>query len=653
MKTIPLFTFIILMLSCSRQSSNLEKALVFAGENRPQLEKVLNHYKKDAGDGLKYKAAVFLIENMPRYYSYEGWQIDSIKAVLSEQVRKKHLYALSSLIVDKDQIDKWKDFSYHNCKKVFDSHVITADYLIENIELAFQVWERYTWNKHLPFEDFCELILPYRIGDEPLENWRKQYYEFYSHLLDSLYNGSDVIEACDIIAQILNNEQFVQTKDFSLPHLGAEYLFNNRVGYCRDACDHIIYTMRSIGIPVAMDSYIYSPENRLGHSWNVVRDTTGNFLLTGYYVFDNKRKTRDDGRKKGKIYRSCFGIQKESIKGVSADQSVPPILRNRYMKDVSSDYTGENSLEVDFDSTSDSYAFLSVFSIDGWIAVDISKAKQKKAVFKNVETNLIYQVLGLNKYGQLKESGYPFLFRKDGVHYFMPDMTNITEVSIKRKYPLRFYTVISLNENMIGATIWGSNDLFFQKKNLLYQITDSIFTNRNIITFDTPVGYEYIRYQSPPGKPVELAEFCIYDNLNAEIPLQTSFVNELMPVHPQREDFALSNLVDGDPLSFFISSDKSAYLTFHLGKRTNINKIMFVPRNDENFIWPGDQYELFFHTGIDGWKSLGVQTAENSELRYQAPENALLWLRNLTRGREEQIFYIKEGKQVFVSDIAD
>jgi hypothetical protein len=29
------------------------------------------------------------------------------------------------------------------------------------------------------------------------------------------------------------------------------------------------------------------------------------------------------------------------------------------------------------------------------------------------------------------------------------------------------------------------------------------------------------------------------------------------------------------------------------------------------------------------------------------PENALLWLRNHTRGREEQVFYIKDGKQVF------
>ena len=34
-------------------------------------------------DPEKLKAAKFLISNMPHWYSYEGWQLDSIKPVLS------------------------------------------------------------------------------------------------------------------------------------------------------------------------------------------------------------------------------------------------------------------------------------------------------------------------------------------------------------------------------------------------------------------------------------------------------------------------------------------------------------------------------------------------------------------------------------------
>jgi hypothetical protein len=47
----------------------MEAVLKRAGGNRPELEKVLQHYSVNPGDSLKYKAAVFLIENMPGHYS--------------------------------------------------------------------------------------------------------------------------------------------------------------------------------------------------------------------------------------------------------------------------------------------------------------------------------------------------------------------------------------------------------------------------------------------------------------------------------------------------------------------------------------------------------------------------------------------------------
>jgi hypothetical protein len=53
--------------SCENPSV-LETVLEYAGNNRPELEKVLQHYRNDS---LRLKAAVFLIENMPGHYSYK------------------------------------------------------------------------------------------------------------------------------------------------------------------------------------------------------------------------------------------------------------------------------------------------------------------------------------------------------------------------------------------------------------------------------------------------------------------------------------------------------------------------------------------------------------------------------------------------------
>lgn len=47
-------------------------------------------------------------------------------------------------------------------------------------------------------DDFCEYILPYRVGDEPLEKWREAVYQKYNPMLDSLRataNADDLMAA--------------------------------------------------------------------------------------------------------------------------------------------------------------------------------------------------------------------------------------------------------------------------------------------------------------------------------------------------------------------------------------------------------------------------------------------------------------------------
>lgn len=57
-----LLFFVLFSVSCTPDRQRLDAALEAAGDNRAELEKVLRHYK---GDTLKYRAARFLIENMP------------------------------------------------------------------------------------------------------------------------------------------------------------------------------------------------------------------------------------------------------------------------------------------------------------------------------------------------------------------------------------------------------------------------------------------------------------------------------------------------------------------------------------------------------------------------------------------------------------
>ena len=340
-----IFTVIFLMACNSSDSKRLEQALLFAGDNRGELEKVLNHYKNNPE---QLEAASFLIRNMPRWYGYEGGQLDSIKPVLMQKDKGE--------VVPKDVIEKWQRVSFYSLPKVYDAKIITADYLIENIDLAFDVWKRYPWNRNLGFDDFCELILPYRIGDEPLSSWRKLYHDYYTAILDSAYQGDDVIEACKAVDKDLKRVYYRWDTDFSIPHQSADFLFYHRVGFCREACDVTLYAMRACGIPVACEYFVYSPEYQHPHYWTTLRDTTGKFIQFGFNEFEASRTNPGtDGRKRGKVYRYCFGMQEELISGITADEKVPALFRDRFIKDVTANYYGENEVSIPVQSGHEEY----------------------------------------------------------------------------------------------------------------------------------------------------------------------------------------------------------------------------------------------------------------------------------------------------------
>ena len=173
-----LFSCVIcIFFSCSSfHKEQLENALSFATFNRLELEKVLKHYEHDS---LKLEAAKFLIRNMPHCYSYQqGGEMDSVKRVRT--------YYSPFGQIDQTYARRWGHYTYRNLPKIYDAHIITAEYLIDNIDRAFDNWQKRPWNRSLSFEDFCEYLLPYRIGDEPLEEWRELYEKKYGYLLDSI-----------------------------------------------------------------------------------------------------------------------------------------------------------------------------------------------------------------------------------------------------------------------------------------------------------------------------------------------------------------------------------------------------------------------------------------------------------------------------------
>lgn len=620
---------ILFFFACKGNQSKLEYAFESAGENRKELEKVLEHYKDDS---LKLKAAIFLIENMPYYFSYKGDGIEALKRLKEKEVKKAY----------GTRIYPTAELSAGNLKKEYDVKSIMADYLIENIDLAFMAWEQRAWSKYISFDDFCEWVLPYRIKNEPLERWRKVYYEKYAPVLDSIYQGTDIVEAAYKMREYLNNEGF-EFDNFHTICLGALFSLNTRLGSCVEYSDLNTYVMRALGLPVTTDFLLISPTHRGAHTWNVLRDTTQQDIA---FLYSGTKPTRKPiNRKLGKVYRNCFQITDEKVPGMYQNPDVPGTLQNPFIKDVTERYFGKNEATIDISRNKEKYAYLGMFSQSKWIPVDIAVSQNGKATFKNLDLFVIYQPLFYSKEEKATPAGYPFMFDGKKTYCLIPDSTHKIRMKLKRKFMMREEIVYYL-QCMDGVKIEASNDKNFKNATLLYEVKGAMQDNYNILRPESKNKFRYVRYSAPIRIPAYLAELSFYRDSLAKDKLSASiYDSNHNQLNSKRE---INNLFDYNPLTYYTLNDNQKQLIFDFGKPEHIESIFLVPRNDDNFVWPGDTYELFYNNGKKGWISMGKQTATGNKLYYDnVPSKALYVLRNLTKGKEELVFCYANNQQYF------
>lgn len=625
---------VLLAASCGlSHPDRLETALELAGDNRAELEQVLRHY---AGDSLKREAARFLIENMPYHYSLRGAPIDTLQAAF-KQFHDSGFY-------NKKRFSCLRPFPHKNLSRFSDLRTITADYLIENIEYSFRVWGERPWGRYIPFDRFCELILPYRIKDEPLTRWKKAFYEKYTPILDSLYSGSDVVEACTRLNQYLNRFDWHYINELSGPHLAADWLEQYRTGDCEEMSDYALYIMRAVGLPVAKDTYFGSPDQLYGHCWNALLDTTG-IMLSFFNETADPQRGKQLFYTKGKVHRYCYAVQYDQLQLLADGFHVPSPLNDFLLKDVSADYFPTGDIEVDCSyvpSSSPRPVYMAVFAPWGWIPSGVGQFKDGRATFHDVEPGFYYATLYYDESGKAHPAGPAFKLDAEtgNVLHLRPEGDS-QMVVMRRKYPMvkRRYGFL---EHMKGGRFEACERADFKGATLLYQVDTVPAPRRYDIRLSENCRYRYVRYLSADGQPADIAELYW---MNEEDTLRGTLIHT--PPEKETSEFRPSNVSDGDRLTYFTSADKPGWIGMDFGKPVSINRLSFMPRNDDNYITPGHTYELFYWAE-EGWKSLGRKVADKEELVYHnAPRHALFWLRDRTAGKEEQTFVYFNGKQYF------
>ncbi|MDR1097420.1 MAG: discoidin domain-containing protein [Tannerella sp.] len=615
--------FVICAVSCTRFSPEIEAVLQQAGNNRSELAQVLKHYGRDPADSLKLRAAEFLIVNMPGKYSeyYDApW----------ENVATACLRWSSSsdqqLIVD----------TYHLGEPVRrdDVKYITAGYLIDNIDLAFRVWEEQPWGKHIPFDLFCEEILPYRISTEPLENWRERALASFADLNRSFKEQPvSAVEACSKVNSLL--PRFRMDKDF--PVMSYSQMMTSSRGPCESMAALAAFTMRALGIPVTVDFTPQWSNKNTGHTWNSVSDSTGKHISFMGAQSNPGKSHQGVTWNKSKVYRHTFARQQNGM-----EDNILPEWLNAYITDVSSEYKGFIDVDIDVRVRPEGHTghvYLTAMGEAAWNPVGCGQTDSQKITFSSIGVKNLY--LPVYYIDSIQVSAHdPFWLRGDSaIHFFSPDTSNMQQIALTK-----FEPSFDWNSRMRRGVFEGANRSDFSDAQRLYTIQETPETCFHEVVIDQQARFRYVRYLSPPGASCNVAEIEFYGTDTAR--LQGTVIGT--PGAWGKSSNTCDKVFDGDPVTYYDAAQKNdAWTGLDLDKPKRIGKIRFLPRNDGNILYPSRIYELFCWNG-ENWQSLGKETAtDNLTVSYKVPANALFYIEELSEKNRKatHVFTINNKKQ--------
>lgn len=589
----------------------------------------------------------FLEKNNRSSYYYTGPSLDRYYAEIERFLSNK-------------DVDMWLQYSFQDSlfargdyfmdlEKHFDRDSLPDGYIKHRVVNALEQWHTSPFARELDFKDFCEYLLPYRIGTEEPEEWWLDYKASFCDPLDSLFIRQDIslAEFCTAMGKLLPEPHRSYTGyPAGKPSNKPSSLKQIRGGTCEDYLGLTAYLCRSYGIPVAID---YTPQwgnHSKGHHWSAIiqGDSTYHFMI-GEPLFPAHEKPFTF--RLAKAYRHMASPQRRYPGRGSRPEELPASLRDPRTKDVTSLYT--DVLDLQFMNlraeNRTSWMTLNVFDDANWVPVAGAKRRGRKVTFEDVALNCVYLPMYYAN-GETSPAEWPVLIGKDRrVRELIPDITKRETVHLTRK----FMDTLARQraDSLLGGRFELADNAVFRNAYSI-AIPDTVGMNFQMVKINDGRKYRYMRYLPKVGTSGNIAEIELYDNKG-----ECLTDRKIIGTYRAADKFhTMENVFDGDVLSYASCSPTQKELPWvglDLGCLVELSELCYLPRTDDNFIREGEEYELFYWDE-DGWTSLGRQIGSRAaqELVYDdVPANALLLLHNHTKGREERIFTYENGRQVW------
>ncbi len=406
----------LLLLLAARASlgDEVETALAKAGANRAELEKVLAHCAKDEE---KLAAARFLLANMDGhgYLVFGLFDKDGKEVPFDALAYRTYAEAQAAY----DALEKEHGTLEERRTRTPDLEAITAAFLIENIDLAFEAWRGHPWAKSIPFEVFCEAILPYRGSEEPLVPWRRACRE---RLRDACALDTPDPEVA-LRAVLAAAGKWIGFDEIYYLHptdQGYDEMCRRKLGRCEDISNMMIYAARASATLCATD---YTPawaDRDNNHAWEVPLDAQGH----GKAPLAHRA---------AKIYRKTFAIERSSLGAIRGEEPVPRWLSGTHFRDVTGEYMKTTDVAVKVEGTG-TFAYLCVFNDGKWVAIHWARVENGIATFTAMGRGIAYLPAWYDG-KDLLPAAPPLLLLEDGSTRPLPGTGPATELAATATSP--------------------------------------------------------------------------------------------------------------------------------------------------------------------------------------------------------------------------
>lgn len=612
-RTLPVILLLALFFSCSSQlDEQLDHALELAKDNRPELEKVIEHY---ADSPQKQEAARWLIANMPGHSVVwsEGIQAfaDSVMQRRLSQERGNQLW---------DSLCKVSSQPY----KQRDVETLSAEFLIDNIDMAFRAWRENPWKDEVDFDRFKKYVLPYRADNELLRiGWRDSLIHTYAPVVADVKTAK---EAFEHLRKAVNSVKRNGKYDFPYV-MDAVALRNHYSGVCLERCVYFTAVCRAFGLPVVIDNCgKWANYSNNTHTWVALILDDGTYTIVDDDTIAKKDNIIDAStfslnQVMPEWYPYKAGFKKRLVKTWRQTYDINPVhatpsqlfdeqstrLSSPRLLDVSCEYGLNGSIEINTDKDVSEVWLCSHTLSNGWIAQAHAAVNNGRTTFKHIADSVLLIPMTLVN-GEKVPVGAPFYLSNGKKIEICPDTTRYLSAQFTRKYPI---TAKWLNRySQIPSTrLEGCNEPLFRHPDTLFTITQ-VPVYHNTATINSVRRYRYIR-------------------IIADLP---SYAN-------------MDRLDIYDKTGTLVASEKKRIID--LGSPKALSRIDYFPWNDGNFVVPGHDYELVYWDR-DKWRPIALQHADGYSLTFDSiPNGALLILHDLTKGKEERPFTLEKGIQTW------